>query len=199
MNFFPNEQISLSAEGEGPKDVEKETQQLERAFKPMPFLSKFWEMQVRVYSTEITHQQGSSMRQGGQFLHYLEKRSSLFSYNYLFPLNWYYRAFSVHLPTKIISVTFLMLLSPFIPLVDGWHLRRFYCTQWDLVKGVCLHCFSLRFWEGRGYSDRDFQQCLFGAWLIIETATYNQFKTLWRASFLFPTFWVDQLLHFDIP
>lgn len=53
MNFFPNEQISLSAEGEGPKDVEKETQQLERAFKPMPFLSKFWEMQVRVYSTEI--------------------------------------------------------------------------------------------------------------------------------------------------
>lgn len=53
VNFFPNEQISLSAEGEGPKDVEKETQQLERAFKPMPFLSKFWEMQVRVYSTEI--------------------------------------------------------------------------------------------------------------------------------------------------
>ena len=53
MNFFPNEQISLSAEGEGPKDVEKETQQLDRAFKPMPFLAKFWEMQVRVYSTEI--------------------------------------------------------------------------------------------------------------------------------------------------
>ena len=53
MNIFPNEQISLSAEGEGPKEVEKETQQLERAFKPMPFLSKFWEMQVRVYSTEI--------------------------------------------------------------------------------------------------------------------------------------------------
>ena len=53
VNFFPNEQISLSADGEGPKDVEKETQQLERAFKPMPFLSKFWEMQVRVYSTEI--------------------------------------------------------------------------------------------------------------------------------------------------
>ena len=55
MNIFPNEQISLSAEGEGPKEVEKETQQLERAFKPMPFLSKFWEMQVRVYSREITH------------------------------------------------------------------------------------------------------------------------------------------------
>ena len=49
MNFFPNEQISLSAEGEGPKDVEKETQQLERAFKPMPFLSKFWEMHTVIF------------------------------------------------------------------------------------------------------------------------------------------------------
>lgn len=87
-NFFPNEQISLSAEGEGPKDVDKETQQLERAFKPMPFLAKFWEMQVRVYSTEITHQQGSSLRQEGQFLHYPVKCSSLFSYSYSFPLNW---------------------------------------------------------------------------------------------------------------
>lgn len=64
MNIFPNEQISLSAEGEGPKEVEKETQQLERAFKPMPFLSKFWEMQVRVYSREITrhHATGRAIR-----------------------------------------------------------------------------------------------------------------------------------------
>ena len=83
-----------------------------------------------------------------------------------------------------------MLLSPFIPLVDSSHVRRFYCTQWDLVKGVCLQCSSLWFWEGWGYSDRDFQQCC-RSWLIIETATYNQFKTLWRASFLFRTSWVD--------
>ena len=40
--------ISLPAEGQGPKEIEKKTEQLERAFKPMPFLSKFWEIQVRV-------------------------------------------------------------------------------------------------------------------------------------------------------
>ena len=106
MNFFPNEQISLSAEGEGPKDVEKETQQLERAFKPMPFLSKFWEMQVRVHSTEITHQQGSSVRQEGQLLHYLVKCSSLFSYNYSFPFYWYYRAFFCPRTNKKVLVMF---------------------------------------------------------------------------------------------
>ena len=42
--------ISLPAEGQGPKEVEKKTEQLERAFKPMPFLSKFWEIQVRLDS-----------------------------------------------------------------------------------------------------------------------------------------------------
>ena len=40
----------LPAEGQSPTEVEKKTEQLERAFKPMPFLSKFWEIQVRLDS-----------------------------------------------------------------------------------------------------------------------------------------------------
>lgn len=39
--------FSLPAEGQGPTEVEKKTEPLERAFKPMPFFSKFWEIQVR--------------------------------------------------------------------------------------------------------------------------------------------------------
>ena len=63
-----------------------------------------------------------------------------------------------------------------------------------------LECsvFSLWVWEGREYSDCDFQQCLYEAWITIETATYNHFlKTRWQALFLFSTSWVDQVLHFD--
>ncbi|CAH3042872.1 unnamed protein product [Porites lobata] len=47
-NVEEHQQNITYPEGEGPKDVEKETQQLERAFKPMPFLSKFWEMQLKM-------------------------------------------------------------------------------------------------------------------------------------------------------
>ena len=63
-----------------------------------------------------------------------------------------------------------------------------------------LECsvFSLWVWEGRGYSDGDFQQCLYEAWITIDTATNDQFlKTFWQALFLFSTSWVDQVLHFD--
>ena len=63
-----------------------------------------------------------------------------------------------------------------------------------------LECsvFSLRVWEGQGYSDCDFQQCLYEAWITIDTATNNQFlKTFWPALFLLSTSWVDQVLHFD--
>ena len=63
-----------------------------------------------------------------------------------------------------------------------------------------LECsvFSLWVWEGRGYSDCDFQQCLYEAWITIDTATNDQFsKTFWQALFLFSTSWVDQVLHFD--
>ena len=63
-----------------------------------------------------------------------------------------------------------------------------------------LECsvFSLWVWEGRGYSDCDFQQCLYEAWITIDTATNDQFlKTFWQALFLFSTSWVDQVLYFD--
>lgn len=38
--------LSSLAEGQGPTEVEAKTDVSERAFKPMPFLSKFWEIQV---------------------------------------------------------------------------------------------------------------------------------------------------------
>lgn len=44
--MLSNVSFSLPAEGKGPTEVEKKTEPLERAFKPMPFLSKFWEIQV---------------------------------------------------------------------------------------------------------------------------------------------------------
>lgn len=42
----------LPAEGQGPEDVEKKPEPLEGASKPMPFLPKFWEMQVCLW-TEV--------------------------------------------------------------------------------------------------------------------------------------------------
>lgn len=41
--------LSSLAEGQGPTEVEAKTDVSERAFKPMPFLSKFWEIQVGRY------------------------------------------------------------------------------------------------------------------------------------------------------
>lgn len=50
---FSNLSFSLPAEGKGPTEVEKKPEPLERAFKPMPFFSKFWEIQVRVDSAKF--------------------------------------------------------------------------------------------------------------------------------------------------
>ena len=67
-----------------------------------------------------------------------------------------------------------------------------------LLRFLECSVFSLWVWEGRGYSDCDFQQCLYEAWITIDTATNDQFlKTFWQALFLFSTSWVDQVLHFD--
>lgn len=45
-HFSPYTILSSLAEGQGPTEVEAKTDVSERAFKPMPFLSKFWEIQV---------------------------------------------------------------------------------------------------------------------------------------------------------
>ena len=45
--------------------------------------------------------------------------------------------------------------------------------------------FSLGYWEGQGYSDCDFQQCLYEAWVITEMATYEQFLKDSLTSFIF--------------
>ncbi|KAL9988913.1 hypothetical protein ACROYT_G003407 [Oculina patagonica] len=47
-NVEEHQQNITYPEGQGPKEVEKKTEQLERAFKPMPFLSKFWEIQLKM-------------------------------------------------------------------------------------------------------------------------------------------------------
>ena len=75
--------------------------------------------------------------------------------------------------------------------------KKCFSKNW-LLRFLECSVFSLWVWEGRGYSDCDFQQCLYEAWITIDTATNDQFlKTFWQALFLFSTSWVDQVLHFD--
>lgn len=51
-NVEEHQQNITYPEGQGPKDVAKKTEQLEKAFKPMPFLSKFWEMQLKMLESK---------------------------------------------------------------------------------------------------------------------------------------------------
>ncbi|XP_020630196.1 protein O-mannosyl-transferase 1-like [Orbicella faveolata] len=47
-NVEEHQQNITYPEGKGPTEVEKKPEPLERAFKPMPFFSKFWEIQLKM-------------------------------------------------------------------------------------------------------------------------------------------------------